>query len=122
MNKRNKNHLAIIAEVEKKFKKTNIPSIEVGDSIEIKLIIQEGNKERIQNSEGVVISKNNAQLNTTITIRKTVQNIGIEKVYLIHSPRIINIKIISQAKVRRSKLYYLRNRSGKATKLKPRLT
>lgn len=116
-----KNTLKIITEVEKKFKKINIPNIEVGDSIQIKLIIQEGNKERIQNSEGVVIAKHNAQLNTTITIRKIVQNIGIEKVYLIHSPRIIDIKIIRQAKVRRSKLYYLRNRLGKATRLKPRL-
>nr|QCI05709.1 ribosomal protein L19 [Cryptopleura ramosa] len=120
MNIKQTNHSTIIEEIEKKFKKTNIPNIEVGDSIQIKLVIQEGNKERIQNSEGIVISKNNAQLNTTITIRKVVQNIGIEKVYLIHSPRIIDIKIIRKAKVRKSKLYYLRSRSGKATRLKLR--
>lgn len=121
MNINNKSHATIISEVEKKFKKINIPNIRVGDSIKIKLIIQEGNKERIQKSEGVIISKNNAQLNTTITLRKTIQNIGIERVYLIHSPRILNIEILRQAKVRRSKLYYLRNRSGKATRLKTKL-
>lgn len=121
MNINNKSNATIISEVEKKFKKINIPNIRVGDSIKIKLIIQEGNKERIQKSEGVIISKNNAQLNTTITLRKTIQNIGIERVYLIHSPRILNIEILRQAKVRRSKLYYLRNRSGKATRLKTKL-
>lgn len=118
MNINNKSRTTIISEVEKKFKKTNIPNIKVGDTIRIKLIIQEGNKERVQKSEGVIIAKNNSQINTTITVRKTIQNIGIERIYLIHSPRILDIEIISQAKVRRSKLYYLRNRSGKATRLK----
>ena len=90
----------------------------IGDSIKINLLVQEGNKERIQVSEGIVISKHNSNLNTTITLRKIVQNIGVERIYLIHSPRIKNIEIIRQSKVRRSKLYYLRKRSGKAAKLK----
>nr|YP_009294559.1 ribosomal protein L19 [Asparagopsis taxiformis]AOM66042.1 ribosomal protein L19 [Asparagopsis taxiformis] len=108
----------IIKNIEEKLKKTNIPNIEIGDSIKIGLLIKEGNKERIQISEGVVISKNNANLNTTITVRKILHNIGVEKVYLIHSPRITSIEILRKSKVRRAKLYYLRNRSGKATRLK----
>nr|YP_009244184.1 ribosomal protein L19 [Gelidium elegans]AMK96426.1 ribosomal protein L19 [Gelidium elegans] len=108
----------IIESVEKKFIKDEIPFLEVGDSIQIGVLIKEGNKERVQTSEGVIISRNNHNLNTTITIRKVLQNIGVERVYLIHSPRIINIKIIKKAKVRKAKLYYLRSRSGKATRLK----
>nr|YP_009393177.1 ribosomal protein L19 [Bostrychia moritziana]ARW61739.1 ribosomal protein L19 [Bostrychia moritziana] len=110
----------IINEIEKAFKKNDLPIIKIGDSIKIKRVIQEGNKERIQISEGVVISKKNSNLNTAITIRKIIQNVGVERIYLIHSPKIINIEIIRSSKVRKSKLYYLRNKLGKATKLKPR--
>lgn len=106
--------------IKNKYMKPNIPNIEIGDNIKIKLAIKEGNKKRIQMSEGVVISKKNTKINTSITIRKIVQNIGIEKVYLIHSPLIMNIDIIQKAKVKKSKLYYLRQRSGKTTKLKIR--
>lgn len=108
--------------IENKFIKKDIPSIKVGDSIKLSILIQEGNKERVQISEGVVISKNNAQLNTTVTIRKVLHNVGVEKVYLIHSPRIIKIIIERRSKVRRAKLYYLRTRSGKATRLKQKFT
>ena len=108
----------IIPQIEKIFFKQDIPSINVGDSVRIGLIIQEGNKERTQISDGVIISKNNAHLNTTITVRKVLQNIGVEKIYLIHSPRIISIEVTRKSKVRRAKLYYLRQRSGKATRLK----
>nr|ALN11831.1 ribosomal protein L19 [Campylaephora sungminbooi] len=108
----------IIERIEQKYKKENIPNLHIGDNIKIQTLIQEGNKERIQTVDGVIISKNNSRLNTTITIRKVLQNIGVERVYLIHSPRIISISIIKRAKVRRAKLYYLRYRSGKATRLK----
>ena len=111
----------IIQKIENKLKKSNIPTISIGDTIKINVAIQEGNKERIQLSEGVVISKHNANLNTTITVRKIVQNIGVERIYLIHSPHIREIKIIRKSKVRKAKLYYLRNRSGKAAKLKRKL-
>lgn len=110
--------MSIISQIEHKFKKDNLPEIHIGDSIQLQLLIQEGNKERIQNTEGLVISKNNSNLNTTITIRKVLQNIGVERVYLIHSPRILNIKITRRSKVKQAKLYYLRQRSGKATRLK----
>lgn len=112
----------IISEIEEKFKRSSIPNIEVGDSVKINLLIQEGSKERIQTTEGVIISKNNNNLNTTITVRKVLQNIGVEKVYLIHSPRIKKIEITRKSKVRRSKLYYLRDKLGKATRLKQKFT
>ena len=108
----------IINNIEKPYLKTNITQIEVGDTIKIGVLIQEGNKERIQSSEGVIIAIHKAQLNTTITLRKTFQGIGIEKIYLLHSPRITDIQIIRKSKVKRAKLYYLRNRIGKATRLK----
>jgi len=113
---------SIIENIEKKFKKDNLPLLEIGDSIKIQTLIQEGSKERVQTVEGVIIAKHNANLNTTITIRKVLQNIGVERVYLIHSPRIIKISIIKKAKIRRAKLYYLRTRSGKATRLKQKYT
>jgi len=108
----------IIKNIEQNYLKTNIPNIDVGDTLKIGVLIQEGNKERIQSSEGVVISIHKANLNTTITLRRIFQGIGVEKVYLIHSPRIINIKIIRKSKVKRAKLYYLRTKVGKATRLK----
>nr|YP_009398126.1 ribosomal protein L19 [Gredgaria maugeana]ARW67312.1 ribosomal protein L19 [Gredgaria maugeana] len=118
MIKKLKQQKNLINKIEKEYIKKDVPNIEIGDSIKIKKIIQEGNKERIQMSEGVVISKNHSQINRTITVRKTIQNIGVERIYLLHSPQILNINIIKKSKVKRSKLYYLRNRSGKATRLK----
>lgn len=108
----------VIKNIESKFQKQDIPNLNVGDSIKIQILIQEGNKERVQSVDGVIISKNKSRLNTTITIRKVLQNIGVERVYLINSPRIMKITVIKRAKVRRAKLYYLRYRSGKATRLK----
>nr|YP_010199064.1 ribosomal protein L19 [Hydropuntia urvillei]UAD88513.1 ribosomal protein L19 [Hydropuntia urvillei] len=119
-----KNHKqnAIIDDIEQEFKKEDTAMIDIGDSVRMSIIIQEGNKERIQNVEGVIISKHKAQLNTTITVRKIVQNIGVERVYLVNSPFIKDIKIIRKAKVRRAKLYYLRSRSGKGTRLKTKFS
>lgn len=113
----NKN-LNIIDNIEKLFINSKVPQINIGDTIKIKRIIQEGNKERTQISEGVVISKKSCGLNKTITLRKVLHNIGVEKIYLIHSPKIKSIEVVRQSRVRKSKLYYLRKRSGKATRLK----
>ena len=115
---KNINKENIIKIIESSHVKNNIPNIEVGDTLKIGVLIQEGNKERVQSSEGVVISMHKAHLNTTITLRRIFQGIGIEKIYLIHSPRIINIDIIRKSKVKRAKLYYLRKRIGKAARLK----
>lgn len=110
----------IIKKIEEKFKRQEIPNIEIGDSVKIGLLIQEGNKERIQMTEGVVISKNSYNLNRTITVRKILQNVGVERVYPVHSPKITKIEIVRKSRVRRAKLYYLRGRSGKGTRLKQR--
>lgn len=104
--------------IEQPFLKSNLPNIEVGDTVKIDVLIQEGNKERIQSSEGVVISMHKSGISTTITLRRIFQGIGLEKVYLIHSPRIKNIKILRKSKVKRAKLYYLRSKRGKAARLK----
>ena len=112
------NQKNIIHNIEKPYLKNNITAVDVGDTIKIGVLIQEGNKERVQFSEGVIIAIHSAQLNTTITLRRIFQGIGIERVYLIHSPRITEIKIIKKSKIRRAKLYYLRKKFGKATRLK----
>ena len=104
--------------IETPFLKSNLPKIEIGDTLKIDVLIQEGNKERIQSSEGVVISIHKTGINTTITLRRLFQGIGIEKVYLIHSPRIKKIKILRKSKVKRAKLYYLRTKIGKSARLK----
>nr|YP_009502077.1 ribosomal protein L19 [Porolithon onkodes]ASB29679.1 ribosomal protein L19 [Porolithon onkodes] len=104
--------------IEKPFLKSNLPKIEIGDTLKIDVLIQEGNKERIQSSEGVVISMHKTGINTTLTLRRLFQGIGIEKIYLIHSPRIEKIKIVRKSKVKRAKLYYLRTKIGKAARLK----
>ena len=82
--------------------------------------IQEGGKERTQPYEGVVIAMRNGGINETITVRRIFQGVGVERVFLLHSPRIESIKIIRRGKVRRAKLYYLRDRVGKAPRIKQR--
>jgi len=107
-----------IKKIEKNFLKENLPFLKVGDNTKIGVNIIEGNKERIQLYEGVIIAKKNGSINTTVTIRQTLQNVGVEKTFLIHSPKINFIKILRSSKVRRSKLYYLRKLRGKASRLK----
>jgi large subunit ribosomal protein L19 len=115
------NALDIIRSLEQEQMKTNLPVIHIGDTVKVSVIIQEGGKERTQPYEGVVIARHNGGLNTTITVRKIFQGVGVERVFLIHSPRIEAIKILRRGKVRRAKLYYLRDRIGsKATRLKQR--
>ena len=118
--KKQKN-INFIQKIEKNYLKKDLPLLEIGDNIKIKKLIREGTKERVQISDGVIISKSNSSINQTITVRKTLQNIGVERIYLINSPKILNIEVIKKARVRRAKLYYLRTRSGKATRLKQRI-
>ena len=106
-----------IQKLENTYFNSTVPKISVGDTLKIGVSITEGNKERIQFSEGVVIGKSNAGINTTITIRRVVQGVGVERVYLVHSPKLKTIEVLRSSKIRRAKLYYLRNRSGKATRL-----
>ena len=107
-----------INDVESNFIKKDLPLLRIGDNVRIGVKIVEGNKERVQFYEGTIIAKKNNSVNTTITVRKVLQGVGIERVFLVHSPKIDSIKVLSSAKVRRSKLYYLRNLRGKASRLK----
>ena len=104
--------------VENQFLKTDIPTLRIGDNVKIGVKIIEGNKERVQFYEGTIIAKKNSSINTTITVRKILQGIGVERVFLIHSPKIDSITVLRSSKVRRAKLYYLRNLRGKASRLK----
>jgi large subunit ribosomal protein L19 len=104
--------------VEKSFLKKDFPVLKIGDNVKIGVKIIEGTKERIQFYEGTIIAKKNSSINTTITVRKILQGIGIERVFLIHSPKVDSITVLRSSKVRRAKLYYLRNLKGKASRLK----
>jgi large subunit ribosomal protein L19 len=97
-------------ELENKFLNPNLPNIRVGDTVKLGVSITEGNKERVQFTEGVIISKKNSGLNATITLRRIMQGVGVERVYLVHSPKLKSIEILRSSRVRRSKLYYLRLR------------
>ena len=108
----------IIQNVENEFLKKDIPILKIGDSVKIGVKIIEGDKERIQFYEGTILAKKNTSINTTITVRKVFQGIGVERIFLIHSPKIDSIHVLRSAKVRRGKLYYLRNLRGKASRLK----
>jgi len=110
----------IIRSLESEQLKADLPIIYVGDTVRIGVKISEGGKERIQPYEGTVIGARNGGINETITVRKIFQGVGVERVFLLHSPLVSTIQIIRRGKVRRAKLYYLRDRVGKATRIKQR--
>lgn len=110
----------IIRAIEAEQLKTDLPQIYVGDSVRVGVRIREAGKERTQPYEGVVIAMRNGGINETITVRRVFQGVGVERVFLLHSPRIESIKILRRGKARRAKLYYLRDRVGKATRIKQR--
>ncbi|WP_269609814.1 50S ribosomal protein L19 [Prochlorococcus marinus] len=98
----------------------DLPDIYVGDTVRVGVRISEGNKERVQPYEGVVIAKRHGGIHQTITVRRIFQGIGVERVFLVHSPQVASIKVERRGKVRRAKLFYLRERVGKATRVKQR--
>ena len=98
----------------------DLPDIYVGDTVRVGVRISEGNKERVQPYEGVVIAKRHGGINQTITVRRIFQGIGVERIFLVHSPQVASIKVERRGKVRRAKLFYLRERVGKATRVKQR--
>jgi len=97
-----------------------IPEIHVGDTVKVGVKIIEGGKERVQPYEGTIIAMRNGGINETFTVRKIFQGVGVERVFLLHSPRIDSITIIRKGRVRRAKLFYLRDRVGKSTRVKQR--
>ncbi|MBY0549627.1 MAG: 50S ribosomal protein L19 [Candidatus Obscuribacterales bacterium] len=111
----------IIKEIEAPFLKNNLPQMDPGDTVKVFFKIKEGGKERTQGYEGVIIKRGGSGINKTITVRRVFQGVGIERVFLVHSPRVEKISVLRKGHVRRAKLYYLRSRSGKATRIKEKV-
>ena len=110
----------LIKEFENEQLKKELPEIYVGDTVKVGVKITEGNKERVQPYEGVVIAKRHGGINQTITVRRIFQGIGVERVFMLHSPQVASLKVERRGKVRRAKLFYLRDMVGKATRVKQR--
>ena len=104
-----------------KYKKAEPPVVAVGDTVRVHQKVKEGNRERIQVFEGTVIAKKHGGIEETFTVRRVSYGVGVEKVFPVHAPSIEKIELVRHGKVRRAKLYYLRNRVGKAAKVKEAL-
>ena len=111
----------IIKNLESEYTTREIPEINTGDTVRVSVKIIEGNKERLQAYEGTVIAQHGSGINKTITVRKVFQGVGVERVFLVYSPRIDKITVQRKGDVKRAKLYYLRERSGKATRIKEKI-
>ena len=107
----------IIEQIEKENLKAEVPSFNVGDTVNVSVKVIEGAKERIQNYEGIVIAKKNGGIRETFTVRRISYGIGVERTFPVHSPKIAGITVVKRGKVRRAKLYYLRDLTGKAAKV-----
>lgn len=111
----------IISELEEAQLKDNIPDFSAGDTVVVQVRVKEGNRERLQAYEGVVIAKRNRGLNSSFTVRKISHGEGVERVFQTHSPVVADIKVKRRGDVRRAKLYYLRQRSGKSARIKEKI-
>ena len=98
--------------------KSEVPQFSIGDTVRVSVNIREGQRERIQNFEGTVIARRNGSSRETFTVRRVSYGVGIERVFPLHSPNVVEVKVVRYGKVRRAKLYYLRDRVGKAAKVK----
>ena len=101
--------------------KTEVPAFEIGDSVVVHNKIKEGNRERIQLFEGTVIAKRNGGISETFTVRRIAYGVGVEKTFPLHSPSVVKVDVVRHGKVRRAKLYYIRERVGKAAKVKEQI-
>ena len=110
--------MTIIQALERENLKAEVPEFNVGDTVRVHNKIVEGTRERIQVFEGIVIARKNSSVRETFTVRRVSFGVGVEKTFPIHSPRVDKIEVVKRGKVRREKLYYLRNLSGKAAKIK----
>ena len=108
----------LIEKLDQQNMKAELPSMNVGDTVRVHVKIKEGSRERIQIFEGTIIAKKHGGVEQTITVRRLSYGVGVEKVFPVHSPNIVNVETIRRGKVRRAKLYYLRDRVGKAAKVK----
>jgi large subunit ribosomal protein L19 len=103
------------------YMKAEVPEVRVGDTVRVHVKIKEGSRERVQVFEGTVIAKKHGGLEETFTVRRLSYGVGCEKVFLLHSPHIVKVETVRHGKVRRAKLYYLRDRLGKAAKVKEKV-
>lgn len=111
-----------IRSVEKFYMKKDIKKLYVGDTVKVGVYVEEGNKERIQFYEGIVLAKSKSCINFTIQIRKVFQGIGVERAFLVNSPKFASVEVLKSSRVKKSKLYYLRHIIGKAGRLKQRFS
>ena len=111
----------IIKNIEPAQLKAEVPEFRVGDTVRVHALIKEGNRERIQIFEGTVLKRQGGSTRETFTVRKSSNGVGVEKTWPIHSPHVVKVEVIRQGKVRRAKLNYLRDRVGKAAKVKERV-
>jgi len=111
----------IISDIEQEQLKDDVPDFAAGDTVVVQVRVKEGDRERLQAYEGVVIAKRNRGLNSSFTVRKISHGEGVERVFQTHSPAVADIKVQRRGAVRRAKLYYLRERSGKAARIKEKL-
>lgn len=113
----------IINEINKNNMKKEVEQFGIGDTVRVYAKITEGDKERIQGFEGIVIARKGGGISETFTVRKVVQGVGVERIFPLHSPKVDRIKVVKRGKVRRAKLYYLRDRIGSAaTKIEEQTT
>ncbi len=108
----------IIEQIEKENLKAEVPSFNVGDTVRVSVKVIEGTRERIQVFEGIVIAKKNGGIRESFTVRRISFGIGVERTFPIHSPKITKVDVVKRGSVRRAKLYYLRERTGKSAKVK----
>ncbi|WMJ23945.1 50S ribosomal protein L19 [Paludicola sp. MB14-C6] len=101
--------------------KTEMPNVNIGDTVKVHCKIKEGDKERIQIFEGTIIAKKHGGVQETFTVRRVAHGCGIERVFPVHSPNVVKVELVRSGKVRRAKLYYLRDRVGKAAKVKQKI-
>ena len=111
----------LVKVLSEKYMKEELPEMNVGDTVRVLVRVKEGNRERTQAFEGTIIAKKHGGINETITVRRISYGVGCEKVFPVHSPSIVSVETVRRGKVRRAKLYYLRDRVGKKAKVKERI-
>jgi len=107
----------VLKDIEKGYLKTKLPDLRPGDTVKVSVRIKEGEKERVQPFEGVVIRKRGSGINATFTVRKVSYGVGVERIFPLHSPALDKIKVVTKGRVRRARLYYLRGLKGKAARV-----
>ena len=111
----------LVKSLSQEYMKPDLPPMNVGDTVRVTVRVKEGNRERNQAFEGTIIAKKHGGINETITVRRISYNVGCEKVFPVHSPTIVSVETVRHGKVRRAKLYYLRDKVGKKAKVKERI-